>query len=674
MKRNVFLRYITNFKHMILLIVVGMCGFICIDVNAEQYGDFEYEIMEDNTIEITDYLGESGVVVIPDQINGMDVVSIGNGALQSPWDGNPISSISVSSSNQYFSSMDGVLFDKNQTVLIACPRTKEGTYIIPDSVTEIGYTAFISCNKLTDIKIPDGVTRIGPGAFEGCYGITEIALPDSIMSIEYNAFYGCDGLTSIEIPDGVTYIDSQVFTKCESLENIVLPETVESISYNAFEECYSLKEIILPKSLQYIREYAFSGSGLVSIEIPENVETIEEDAFSCCFELESIHVNSLNPYYSSMDGILYNEDETEIIHYPFAKKGMMTIPSTLTELCGDVWDGFDNLEAVNVSNGNPDYSSVDGVLYNKSQTELVRCPGQMKGTVTIPNTVTKLTDRAFAECVNLQSVIMSDNVIEIGEACFAGCVSLSGITMSKNITRIGSRSFENCESLAQLVIPKGVSILDENFTWDILLTVEKDSYGETYAKAYGINYQYPDGTKPGSGNDENNENNGNNQSNNGGDDSVRKPQNLASDKTATEKKYPEVRVGDKVKASGAVYKITSKKKKTVTYVKPTNKKKSKVTIPATVKIYGKKYKVTVVGANAFKNNKKLKSIVLGKNIVKIEKNAFRNCKKLGLFQIKSTKLKSVGKGAIKNCPKINIKANKKKVKQYQRLFNKKGVY
>ena len=116
---------------------------------------------------------------------------------------------------------------------------------IPDSVTEIGAEAFSGCSGLTSINISDSVTEIGYGVFEDCRGLTSINIPNSVTTIGECAFYGCSGLTSINIPDKVKYIGNWAFADCLNLNTIYIPDSVTVIDENAFEGCESLKEIII---------------------------------------------------------------------------------------------------------------------------------------------------------------------------------------------------------------------------------------------------------------------------------------------------------------------------------------------------------------------------------------------------------------------------------------------
>lgn len=133
------------------------------------------------------------------------------------------------------------------------------------------------------------------------------------------------------------------------------------------------------------------------------------------------------------------------------------------------------------------------------------------------------------------------------------------------------------------------------------------------------------------------------------------------------------KVGMKAKSKQATYVITSVKKKTATFYRLNTKKKTSYTVPDTVKIDNVKYKVTKIDSKAFKNQKKLKKVTIGKNITSIGKQAFYGCKKLKTITVKTTKLKSVGKQAFKGIyKKATIKVPKKKYKKYKKLFKGKG--
>ena len=141
---------------------------------------------------------------------------------------------------------------------------------------------------------------------------------------------------------------------------------------------------------------------------------------------------------------------------------------------------------------------------------------------------------------------------------------------------------------------------------------------------------------------------------------------------------PSVSVGTKItdKKTGNIYKVTSSRSSSQTVAFIGNKVKTSVTIPTTIKIKGATYKVTEISTNAFKNNRKLKKVVIGQNIVRIGKNAFYGCKKLTSITIKSSRLtlKNIGKNAFKNTsPKATVKVPKKQKALYNQIFKKRGL-
>ena len=259
-------------------------------------------------------------IVIPHEINGISVTSIGSEAFRGC-----TNLTSVTIPNSVTSIGDWAFYD--------CTRLKSVT--IPNSVTSIGEMAFGICTGLTSITIPDSVTSIGGDAFWCCTGlaavhitdlaawckidfyifqwgveyessnplghahnlylngnlVTDLVIPDSVMSINDAAFFGCTSLTSVTIPDGVTSIGSAAFYGCSSLTSVTIPDSVTSIGSSAFWGCTSLAGITIPDSVTSIGSFAFYGcSSLTSVTIPSSVTSIGERAFKGCTSLAGITI------------------------------------------------------------------------------------------------------------------------------------------------------------------------------------------------------------------------------------------------------------------------------------------------------------------------------------------------------------------------------------------------
>ena len=155
-----------------------------------------------------------------------------------------LKNIYVDKNNQYYSSENGILFNKDKSKLIKYPDGKINKQcIIPDNVTDIGEYAFAACSSLTSITIPNSVTSISDSAFYYCSSLTSITIPNSVTSIGGSAFNSCSSLTNITIPNSVTCIDAYTFMRCSSLTSITIPNSVTSIEYGAFNECSSLTDV-----------------------------------------------------------------------------------------------------------------------------------------------------------------------------------------------------------------------------------------------------------------------------------------------------------------------------------------------------------------------------------------------------------------------------------------------
>lgn len=294
-----------------------------------------------------------------------------------------LQSINVSKSNKNYCSINGILFNKDTTELIICPPKSIIEYSIPNSVTTIGDYAFYECNSLSDVIIPNSVTTIGNSAFSSCNSLTSIIIPNSVTSIGDDAFYGCSGLTSVTIPNSVTTIGNSAFSGCNSLTSAIIPDSV-SIINNAFSYCTNLKEITIPNTASEIDTQAFYGcSSLSTIKIPKSITKIGELAFSNCENLVSIEVDSLNKSYCTIDGVLFNKDTTILIKYPEGKKGAYSIPKTATQIKDDAFFHCKNLTTLTIPNtiidlGNQYFEESTVIINKKNASKVTKSKKKIK--------------------------------------------------------------------------------------------------------------------------------------------------------------------------------------------------------------------------------------------------------------------------------------------------------
>ena len=152
-------------------------------------------------------------------------------------------SINAHIDNQFYESIDGVLFSKDKTVIIMYPAGKVDAYTIPEGVEKIDSYAFAYCKNLTTVNIPNSVRIIRDSAFYDCTGLTSLIIPNSVTEIGYYAFNGCSNLSSVNIPDGVTTIKFNTFSECTALTSITIHNNVKTIESDAFYRCTGLEMI-----------------------------------------------------------------------------------------------------------------------------------------------------------------------------------------------------------------------------------------------------------------------------------------------------------------------------------------------------------------------------------------------------------------------------------------------
>ena len=553
------------------------------------------------------YTGSGGDITIPDGVTSIEkyafwysfsVTSVTIPTSLMSMDGTVFSNciklkeIKVSEDNQYFTSENGILYDKKKKVLLQCPRAMEGEIIIPDGVTEIGRAAFYNC-EITNVIIPDSVTSIGEEAFQFCLKLLNVTIPQHVTSIGEGAFAACQRMSEIKVSEDNKYFTSEngilydkkeeVLIQCPRGKSgeIKISDSVTKIGELAFYYCQDLTSMIIPESVTNIGRLAFHHcEGLTSVTIPKNVTSIGETAFEGCLGLTEIKVSENNQYFTSENGI----------------------------------------------------------LYDKKKKVLIQCPGAKEGKFIIPRNVTGIEKRAFESCEKLTSVTIPKGVTKIEEYTFAWCNSLSNVTIPKGMTSIGNAAFYSCTSLKSVTIPKSVTSIDKNaFDTSVELTIfcYKGSTAEKYAKTNKFKYQYITDEQDSSTDTENDQKLpavGKTVTSGKNSYKVTK-KGAAVAFVKTKSKSETITIPATVKIGNTTYKVTS----IAANALKGNKKLTKVNIGKNVTSIGKgafqnctaltkiivSDKVTSIGDSAFSGCRKMTTVTLGKGVKKIGKETFK---------------------------------------------------
>lgn len=283
-----------------------------------------------------------------------------------------LENIYVSEENEYFSSIDGILYDKKGEMLVLYPPgRKDSELTIPDGIKTIGKGCFSTNKYLRRIIVPSSVSRIGEDAFSEC-SINSIALPDTLKVIENNTFSYCSELTNLEIPESVKEIKDEAFYG-SGLEHIELPSSLLSLGYNALSGT-QIRNITIPASLRSIGGGALNSSKLKSIEVSGESES-----------------------FVSTSGVLFDKNRERRIDYPTERdEALYIVPEGVIEIG-------------------------DGAFLGSKLKKVV-----------LPSSIKKIGKEAFDYCKKLKDIVLPSSLLSIGESAFSYCCSLEEISFSKN--------------------------------------------------------------------------------------------------------------------------------------------------------------------------------------------------------------------------------------------------
>lgn len=308
--------------------------------------------------------------------------------------------------------------------------------------------------------------------YKGKKSIKTVKLPENITTIGERAFYDCTNLTSINIPLSVTIIKNAAFARCTNILSITLPNTLKTIEESAFSECFALSGVFVPTSVTSIGDWSFSDCGGL------------------------IEVDSNNLYYSSNNGVLLNKNQSILIKCPISISGNYIIPNTVTTIKDWAFRACNKIETIRIPSStisvasnsftgctgefivdldNPNFSSNNGVLFNKVQTVLIKCPISKSGSYTMPTTTISISDNAFMNCELLTEVIPPQSLAFIGRNAFYYCSKLKKFSIPSGILSIGDNAFNYWGT--------GVSIYSYSTT-PLDLSTSSNPFSYTYGTLY----------------------------------------------------------------------------------------------------------------------------------------------------------------------------------------------
>lgn len=484
---------------------------------------------------------------------------------------------------------------------------------LPESLTSIGDYAFAGCKGLTRMDLPAGLTSIGEGALYDCSGLTSIKLPDGLTSIGERLFGGCTGLTSVELPENLTRIGWNMFLECSSLTSIKLPENVTSIGYAAFYGCSALTDINLPKGVSSIEEYAFEGcKKLTGIELPEGLTSIGEAAFRDCSALTD-----------------------------------MKLSKNVSSIGADAFDGCDQLTIL-CDDGSYAYAYV---MENKLSVKKI-C------------TITFSAEGGTGSSKDSLRLLEGETLGTLPEVTRTGYIFKGWFTEKTGGTAVtkDTKAVSNMTVYAQW--EKVIQPIDQA---EITLSALRTAY-DGKAKKPSVKSVTLAGKVLTAGTDYTIIYSGNT---NIGTASVIVTGTGNYTGTVTKTFTIYAKKGTTVTSGAYRYRFTGSSEVAFAGIK--SAKTKKVTIPKTVKLGGKTFKVTSIAKKALFNRSKVTSVTIGENVKTIGASAFGKCKKLSTITIRTTKLKSVGKNALNGVrADAKIRVPSKKLKAYRKILKNRG--
>ncbi|MBQ7500007.1 MAG: leucine-rich repeat protein, partial [Clostridia bacterium] len=285
---------------------------------------------------------------------------------------------------------------------------------------------------------------------------TELTLPDDYRGEDYQiksiAFKNSKQLKSVTISGAVKSIGESAFSECTSLERVTLAEGVESIGNYAFSECFSLVDISFPDTLTSVSSTAFANTKWYT-NLPDGLNYVGKIAYKYKGKVPE------NTSVDILDGTV------SIANYAFYQNKTITsvsIPASVTKIGYCAFDDCNSLNRVDITDLAA-WCGIDFSNYSSNPASMAHglyINGVPAERITIPDGVTRISDRAFYSCTSLKSVTIPDSVTVIGERAFFECTDLERLMIPGSVTSIGINAFSGCAALKSVMIPDGVTAID----------------------------------------------------------------------------------------------------------------------------------------------------------------------------------------------------------------------
>lgn len=449
---------------------------------------YTYTLDDANRATITGYSGNATALYIPDEIDGHEVVAIGDSAFENRTDlrtvmipdsvtrinigvfSGCINLANITLSKKIEKIGENAFYNCDSLQSVEIPKCLNDVYARYDSIY-IPNGVFNECSNLKTIIFEEGSTVIADALFRGCDGLESVTIPNTVTQIYGYAFADCRNLKNINISDSVTVLGENVFQNDTSITEINLPDSITALGRGAFSGCNRLKSIVIPDSVTNIGISAFSEcKNLESVTLSKGLEKIGENAFYNCDSLQSIEIpKSLKDVYATYDSIytpngVFNEcsrlktivfEKGSTIIADALFRGCdgleeVKIPKTVTVIKNHAFNECTKLKAVEISNG----------MKEIGDSAFSECSNLQK--VILPDTVNSMGTNIFYNCINLTEVHLPNIRQNITANTFYNCKKLTTINFPSTLTTIGNSAFSGCESLPEAILPSGVEKIESN--------------------------------------------------------------------------------------------------------------------------------------------------------------------------------------------------------------------